>query len=265
MTTIDRLQDAIATAEPGALPTLQRDITILWGRGGIADEPAEQLLAAIDARRVRRFAPAVGGLPQRASQGSARVFSTGRQRPRSPDRIASQARRRRMAMAGYLPGAMAAEGELTMGASAVLAVIAEALITTGRCALPIAAIAAKAGVCHRLAQNAMRQAERMGWLRVEERRRAGRPSLTNVVRIACRRWADWIRRRISQRAAGAERAGEGAETRTRPLTRYIQGPIPARETSTINRGEGASGSAHRLARRSPAPSGDQITAAAIPE
>lgn len=221
MTTIDRLQDAIATAEPGALPTLYRDITNLWGRGGIADEPAAQLLAAIDARRVRRFAPAAGGLPQRSPQRSARVFSTSRQRPRSPDRAASQARRRRMAMAGYLPGEMAAEGELTMGASAVLAVIAEALISTGRCALPIAAIAAKAGVCHRLAQSAMRQAERMGWLMVEERRRAGRPSLTNVVRIACSRWARWIKRRVAQRK------GEGAEHCTRPLSRYK----PASETA----------------------------------
>lgn len=227
MTTIDRLQDAIATAEPGALPTLYRDITNLWGRGGIADEPAAQLLAAIDARRVRRFAPAAGGLPQRSPQRSARVFSTGRQRPRSPDRVASQARRRRMAMAGYLPGEMAAEGELTMGASAVLAVIAEALITTGRCALPIAAIAAKAGVCHRLAQSAMRQAERMGWLMVEERRRAGRPSLTNVVRIACRRWADWIKRRIARRQAAAGSTGEGAENCARPLSRYK----PASETA----------------------------------
>lgn len=227
MTTIDRLHDAIAAAEPGALPGLYRDITMLWGRGEIADDAAARLLAAIDARRVRRFAPAAGGLPQRTSKGSARVFSTGRQRPRSPDRVASQARRRRMALAGYLPGAMAAEGELTMGASAVLAVIAEALITTGRCALPIAAIAAKAGVCHRLAQSAMRQAERMGWITVAERRRAGRPSLTNVVRIACRRWADWIKRRIAQRKAAAGSAGEGAENCARPLSRYK----PASETA----------------------------------
>ena len=55
------------------------------------------------------------------------------------------------------------------------------------------AIAARAGVCRTTAQNAIRQAQRLGLLIRIERRRAGRPSLTNIVRIVCREWLTWLR------------------------------------------------------------------------
>ena len=48
--------------------------------------------------------------------------------------------------------------------------------------LCIDAIAARAGVCRRLAQNAIRQAARLGLLTIQERRREGQKNLPNVVR-----------------------------------------------------------------------------------
>jgi hypothetical protein len=60
--------------------------------------------------------------------------------------------------------------------------------------LPIDAIAARAGVSRTLAKNALRQAARLGLLSIDERRRPGRPNLTNVVRIIARDWLAWIKR-----------------------------------------------------------------------
>ena len=42
------------------------------------------------------------------------------------------------------------------------------------------------------AQNALRQARRLGLVTVQERRRRGMASLTNVVRVISREWLAWI-------------------------------------------------------------------------
>jgi Asp/Glu/hydantoin racemase len=50
------------------------------------------------------------------------------------------------------------------------------------------------GVCRSTAQNALRAARRLGLITVQERRRRGMASLTNVVRIVSREWTAWNER-----------------------------------------------------------------------
>lgn len=112
-------------------------------------------------------------------------------RPVSPDKAASLARRRRWAASGALPPQIAAE--FTQAEVAALAVVARECQRRGRCELPIDAIAALAGVSRTSVQNALRHARRRGLLSVQERRRRGQKSLTNVVAIAVREWQAWLR------------------------------------------------------------------------
>src|SRR4051812_9950819 len=71
------------------------------------------------------------------------------------------------------------------------------------CARCVDEIAARAGVCRRMVQNAIREAARLGLLTVEERRREGRRNLPNVIRIVSKEWTSWLARggRLSRPAA----------------------------------------------------------------
>ncbi|MCJ2085832.1 hypothetical protein MKK88_07475 [Methylobacterium sp. E-005] len=73
------------------------------------------------------------------------------------------------------------------------------------------AIAARAGVCRRLAQAAIRLAEGDGLLTIQERRHQGRKSDPNVVRIISREWLQWLRRSWRS-AAPALLGGIGCKT-----------------------------------------------------
>jgi hypothetical protein len=119
------------------------------------------------------------------------VASGGRCEPRSPDRQASLARRRRQAMSGVVPARLAAH--FTPGELAALSVIGRQCQRGGTCSLPIDAIAALAGVCRTVVKNAMRQARAVGLVLVRERRIPGRKSLTNVV-TAIGDWSAWLQR-----------------------------------------------------------------------
>jgi hypothetical protein len=55
------------------------------------------------------------------------------------------------------------------------------------------AFAARAGVGRTTAQNAMREARTLGLVTVQERRRRGQPSLTNIVRVISAEWRTWLR------------------------------------------------------------------------
>jgi hypothetical protein len=91
----------------------------------------------------------------------------------------------------------------------------------GECRLPIDAIAARAGVERTTVQNALREAQGKGdkpgapIVRVQERRRPGRPSLTNVIHIISREWRDWLHKG-PQYASGPPR-GEGSKSSARPI------------------------------------------------
>ena len=100
-------------------------------------------------------------------------------------------RRRRQAMSGAIPAKIAAS--FTLAELAVLTVIARQVQRGGTCSLPIDAIAALASVSRTSVQNAQRQARTLGLIEVRERRRRGRPSLTNIVKVISKEWRGWLR------------------------------------------------------------------------
>jgi|ERR1700704_3581228 hypothetical protein len=65
--------------------------------------------------------------------------------------------------------------------------------THGACSLHVDAMAARAGVGRSTAQNALREARALGLMTVQERRRRGQPSPTNIVRIISAEWLSWLR------------------------------------------------------------------------
>src|SRR5215211_411483 len=77
-------------------------------------------------------------------------------------------RRRRWAASGALPPALAAR--FTLAETAVLAVIAAEALRHGRCTLVIEHVAALAGVGRSTVKRALRAAQGLGLVRIEERR-----------------------------------------------------------------------------------------------
>ena len=78
----------------------------------------------------------------------------------------------------------------------------------GQCTLHIDTIAARAGVHRTTVQNALREGQGRGpvpnapIISVQERRRAGQRSLTNVIRVISREWWDWLHKGPSRPAIG---------------------------------------------------------------
>src|SRR3954466_14129315 len=102
-------------------------------------------------------------------------------------------RRRRWAASGLLPPALAAR--FTLAETAVLAVVAAESVRHGRCTLVLEHIAALAGVCRKTVKNALREAQRLGLLGIEERRLSAWRNAPNVVTITSREWGAWLRMR----------------------------------------------------------------------
>src|SRR5436305_13852271 len=153
----------------------------------------------------RRALPA----PQKPAQ---RRFGS---RPRSP---ASMERRRRWAASGLLPPALAAR--FTTAETAVLAVIALEALRHGRCTLVIEHIAALAGVGRSTVKRALRAAQGLGLVRIEERRVSAWRNAPNVVTITSAEWTAWLRMR-------ERRGGVQAGTTTNRTT-YSQGTAALR-------------------------------------
>jgi len=105
-----------------------------------------------------------------------------------------------------LPPQLAAR--FTEGQRAVLRIVGDEVAAKGVCGLCIDAIAARAGVCRRLAQGALRLAAGDGLLTIEERRHQGRKNSPNLVRIISREWQAWIRRGGAQKQSGLVSAVE---------------------------------------------------------
>src|SRR5215207_2851597 len=89
-----------------------------------------------------------------------------------------------------MPPALACK--FTVSELAVLRIIGDEVRQHGRCDRCVDEIAARAGVCRRMVQNAAREAARLGLVTVEERRREGRRNLPNVVRVVSREWVTWL-------------------------------------------------------------------------
>jgi len=90
-----------------------------------------------------------------------------------------------------MPPALASK--FTVSELAVLRIVGDEVRGQGACGLTLAEIAARAGVCRRMAQSALREAAGLGLVTVQERRREGQVNLPNVVRVVSREWLVWLR------------------------------------------------------------------------
>jgi hypothetical protein len=90
-----------------------------------------------------------------------------------------------------MPPALAAR--FTQAKMAAFRIVSDEVRHHGVCALHIDAIAARAGTCRTTVKNALREARRLNLVTVQERRRRGQKSLTNLVRIVSPEWMAWIR------------------------------------------------------------------------
>jgi hypothetical protein len=107
-------------------------------------------------RRVVYFRTPAGG------QNAPRAFLR-RPESKSPDRRRSIERRRRLAASGAMPPTLAAQ--YTVGELAVLRIVGDETHAKGTCDRSLAEIAARAGVCRKLAQLTLRLAARDGLTR----------------------------------------------------------------------------------------------------
>jgi len=200
----DDIADRIAIACSGELDGIIRDMWVDHTNGLLADNEMEILDEAARARREaiqeRRQAARPGPVrrPGNAPWGRAR------RRQRSPDKQASIERRRRLVASGPLPPPLAAR--FTWGEIAVMRIIGDECRAHGCCTLHIDAIAARAGVHRTTVQNALREAQgregRSRIITVQERRRRGQRSLTNIIRIINNEWLNWLHKGPSRSAMG---------------------------------------------------------------
>lgn len=172
----EEVRRAVMAAPLTGLDALSKGVWAAYGAGALDDAEAGALCELI---AVRRAVPAPGAPARRVGS-----------RPRSS---ASMERRRAWTASGWLPPAVAAR--FTMGEAAALAVIVAEAAKAGRCGLPIGAIAGRAGVCATTVRNALREARRLGLVKVEERRLSYARSLPNLVMISGRELVLWVRTR----------------------------------------------------------------------
>jgi hypothetical protein len=199
-----QLSAAIGAAPLRALNDLSRDVWRALSGGLLTDDDAQRLAETIHERRMSlRSGPQH---PSRASGSASEPRSRSwsyfpPKRPqRSPDRRKSLERRRALAASGPLPPKLASR--FTVGELAVLRIVADEVRAKGACVLTIPEIAARAGVGQTKVRMALREAEKLGLLTIEERRVPYRPNLPNVVRIISRDWLAWIEKTTPKRSQG---------------------------------------------------------------
>jgi hypothetical protein len=197
----DQLAHAIEAAPANHLDQLARQVWQAHGAGLLDDDAAQAAAEAVDKRK-RAAGPSIAG----GFKNALAAFPA-RRPQRSPDRQRSIERRRHLAASGPLPPALASA--FTTGELAALRIVGDETRTHGVCALHLDAIAARAGVCRTTAQNALREARRRGLVTVQERRRRGQPSATNIVRVISAEWRTWLRlaSKVARADFEAERGG----------------------------------------------------------
>jgi hypothetical protein len=109
-----------------------------------------------------------------------------------------------------MPPALATK--FTISELAVLKIAGEEVIKHGVCTLCIDALAAMAGTCPTVVRSAFDIAEGLALLTVQERRRPGQRSLTNVIHIISAEWAD-----VAAQGGGSRKT----ETTTTRIFRYL--------------------------------------------
>ena len=202
---VDDIADRIAIARPDELDWIVKDMWADHANGLLSvnemealDEAARERREALQARRTETRPK-----PRTAASSAPRVSA---RRQRTPDRQASIERRRRLVASGPLPPHLAAR--FTWGEIAVMRIVGDECRAHGCCTLHIDAIAARAGVHRTTVQNALREAQGRGEvpntpiISVQERRRTGQRSLTNIIRIVSREWLDWLHKGPSRSAMG---------------------------------------------------------------
>ncbi|WP_157862065.1 hypothetical protein [Methylobacterium sp. Leaf361] len=210
-------------AQAAPLARLCEVSAALWkafGAGGVTEAEAEELSTLIEARRAVPLSNSGEG---RQSGPPSRPPVRRPQRP--PVRSVAIERRRRLAASGPMPPALAAR--FTTAELAALKIISDDVRASGACVLPIDAIAARAGISRTSAQNAIRQACRLGMLERQERRRAYDRSLPSILRVVDREWSAWLRR-------GPQ--GVGSKVRARPVPEIQKGGFERADPSKGCRG-----------------------------
>ena len=174
---VEQLRQAVEACPRHQLTHVNQLLWRAYAAGQVTEEQASELSDRLEARRAAKA-------PQ--SPVHRRVGS----RPRSG---ASMERRRRWAASGALPPALAAR--FTLAETAVLAVVAAEALRHGRCTLVLEHIAALAGVGRSTVKRALRAAQGLGFVRIEERRVSAWRNAPNVVTITSREWSAWLRMR----------------------------------------------------------------------
>jgi hypothetical protein len=172
---VDQLRAAITASLRVELPKVSALLWKAYAAGTVSESEAADLSNLIEARR----ALPASQKPVQLSFGS---------RPRSP---ASMERRRRWAASGCLPPQIAAR--FTTAETAVLAVISAEVMKHGRCTLVLDHIAALAGVGRSTVKRALRAAQGLGFIRIEERRLSAWRNAPNIITITSAEWASWLR------------------------------------------------------------------------
>src|SRR4051812_45933896 len=234
--------DQMAAAIDGArtltrLDLLSRSIWQGLAAGAVADDDAQGLAERLHARRslLRGDLKPVGIPP-----GQPSIFPP-RRLQRAPRRPVVIARRRHLAASGPMPPALACK--FTVSELAVLRIIGDEVRQHGHCARCVDEIAARAGVCRRMVQNALREAARLGLLTIEERRREGRRNLPNVVWIVSKEWMGWLARGGRSTRPAAEPL-IGVKKITPTDSRYKNQRLRTSEASFAARGQQAASAVH---------------------
>ena len=174
---INALAGAIDAAHPKQFDYLSRQLWQAHAAGHIPDQDAQSLAERLHSRR-GDLGVAQGALFRLASsvtpakgQNAPRAFLRAPE-SKSPDRRRSIERRRRLAASGPMPPALACQ--YTVGELAVLRIVGDEFHTKGTCDRSLNEIAARAGVCRKLAQLTLRMAARDGLMTIERRPRPGR-------------------------------------------------------------------------------------------
>lgn len=180
---VQQLYSAIQAAH---LSNLDQTAKLVWqglAAGLLSDEEAEGLGTAIEARREairshRVSTPRKSRKPLCEAPRGRRIHSK------------SMERRRRLATSGAVPSTIA--HNFTLGELAVLSVVGRQVQRIGRCLMFMDQLAAIAGVSRTTARNALRLAERLGMIAVEERRISGNRNDSNVITIISKEWITWL-------------------------------------------------------------------------
>jgi hypothetical protein len=171
--------------ETGRRDDILRKIYSALGAGHLTEDQAQELDERVRPSRQPVAVLSLAGPPKG-------YFIQRSAEQRSPDRAASIARRRRLALSGLMPPQLGVR--FTVGELAVLKIVADEFLAHGVCDLSRNAIAARAGVSHSLAKRALllAESEEVGLISVERRPRSGRKHLANLTRIVDLAWLAWL-------------------------------------------------------------------------